>query len=451
MRLLALAVAVPLAAQAPALGTVDFPTSATGAAQQAFTEGVLLLHSFEYDRAAAAFRRAQQADPRFAMAYWGEAMTYNHPLWNQWDDAAARGVLARAPDAPTARERLYLEAVRALWADGPKPQRDTAYHQVMARLVDAFPDDDEARAFYALSILGLSGATRNVPTYMRAAAVAQEVFQRHPNHPGAAHYIIHSFDDPTHAPLGLPAARVYSRIAPDAAHAQHMTTHIFLAMGMWDDVVSQNQIAAGLTGWGPGHYTSWLLYGQTQQGRADEARAQLVRARDEMGTGRAGQRGALAMMRAHYVINTERWDDPVLAWDLPLQDAGIMNRAVDAFVQGYAAERRNDLAAARARLDVLRGLAIGNERIGVLAKVLEAAIARRAGDLTTAIRLLEEAGAVEDAVPAEYGPPDIVKPSHELLGEVLLAAGRRDEAHAAFRHALQLAPGRLLSRRGLER
>ena len=229
-----------------------------------------------------------------------------------------------------------------------------------------------------------------------------------------------------------------------------MTTHIFLAMGMWDDVVSQNEIAAGLTGWGPGHYTAWLLYGQTQQGRLDEARAQLVRAREQMGErGRPGQRGYLATMRAHYIINSERWDDEVLQWAIPVQDVGIMSRAMDVFAQGYAAERRGNVAAAREQLTVLQGMGAGPERVGVLARALEAAIARRTGDLETAVRLLTEAGAVEYAVPAEYGPPDVVKPSYELLGEMLLEAGRSDDARSAFIQSLRLAPGRRLSERGL--
>ena len=139
----AVILSLPAAAQAPRLGTIDFPTSASGDAQAAFVEGVLFLHSFEFTSAGAAFRRAQAADPGFAMAYWGEAMTYNHPLWGEWDDVAARAVLgrlgatpeARRARAPTHREQMYLAAVEALWADGPKPVRDTAYAEAMERLV----------------------------------------------------------------------------------------------------------------------------------------------------------------------------------------------------------------------------------------------------------------------------------------------------------------------------
>ncbi|MEP6905888.1 MAG: hypothetical protein ABI875_07365, partial [Gemmatimonadales bacterium] len=264
--------ASPVSGQA--LGTIDFPTSGSLAAQAPFIRGVLFMHSFEYPSALAEFQKAEQADPNFAMAYWGEAMTYTHPRWNQQDRAKARAALARlAPTpaarlakAPTAREKEYLEAVEILYGDGTKEKRDTLYSAAMGRISARYPDDLEAKAFYALSLIGLSQDVRSVPTYVRAAALAEEIFRKNPDHPGAAHYIIHAFDDPVHAPLGLYAARAYSKIAPGAAHAQHMTTHIFLALGLWDDVVSQNEIALGpeTDKYTPNHYSEWLSYGYLQ-------------------------------------------------------------------------------------------------------------------------------------------------------------------------------------------
>ncbi len=466
-----IAVAAPLAAQAPRLGTVSFPTSGSPAAQERFIEGVLFLHSFEYGSAARAFREAQELEPGFAMAYWGEALTYNHPLWGEWDDEAAAAALgrlgatpaARRAKAPTERERMYLEAVEALWAEGPKPARDTAYSEAMERLARAYPDDDEARAFYALSLIGLSGTTRMFPSYMRAAAVAEEIFRDHPNHPGAAHYLIHSFDDPIHAPLGLPAARAYSAIAPDAAHAQHMTTHIFLALGMWDEVVSQNTIAADLTTWGPGHYTAWLGYGLLQRGQYDGARGHLERAHREMRTPPpVGQRGYLASMRAHYLVVTERWTDPVASWEIDLRDASPLVKAIDSFLLGWVALRSGHTATAQARLadlESLRATSEGGEgayrgnpdRIAVLALELDAGLALAQGDSGMGLALLDSATRIEDGLPLEFGPPDIVKPSHELLGETLLDLGRAAAAQTAFERALALAPKRALSLAGLAR
>src|SRR6184192_4611003 len=340
-----------LSAQTPGLGTITFPSSGAPAAQAPFIRGVLLLHSFEYQDAARAFREAQRIDPGFALAYWGEAMTYTHPLWDEQDVNAARASLqrlgltpqARRAKAPTPREQAYLDAVEILYGDGPKARRDTAYSRAMERLVARFPADREAQVFYAASLLGLSQGVRNVPTYMRAATIVGRVFRDNPDHPGAAHLLIHCYDDPIHAPLGLAAARAYSKIAPDAAHAQHMTTHIFLALGMWDEVVSQNEIASGgdRAAWTPHHYTEWLGYGYLQQGRYQEALQHLELMHQNMNQARRG-RPVLAEMRADYVVNTERWDSPCLQWSIDLTGVRARDAAVDVFVAGLSALKRGD-------------------------------------------------------------------------------------------------------------
>src|SRR5213593_4562360 len=186
------------------LGKIDFPTSGKSEAQKRFLRGALLLHSFEFDDAAEEFREAQKLDPGFAMAYWGEAMTFNHPLWMEQDRDAALAVLKRL--APTRQERL------------DKAARDLAYAEAMNRLHEKYPDDLDAASFYALALLGTCERKRDYATYMKAAAVAEEVFSKNPLHPGAVHYLIHCYDDPIHAPLGMRAARVYAKIAPAAGH-----------------------------------------------------------------------------------------------------------------------------------------------------------------------------------------------------------------------------------------
>jgi tetratricopeptide (TPR) repeat protein len=463
---------LPTAALAQRLGSLAFPNSGAAAAQPAFLRGVLYLHSFEYDRAAGAFREAQEADPGFALAYWGEALTHTHPIWNQQDLAAARAALAklgptagtRAARAPTERERRYLDAVEILYGEGSKERRDTLYAEALERLVRDFPDDLEARAFHALALMGLSQGVRNVPTYIRAGAIAEEVMRANPEHPGAAHYVIHAFDDPIHAPLGLRAARAYSGIAPDAPHAQHMTTHIFLALGMWDEVIAQNTLAAGSdrARWRPGHYTSWLGYGLLQQGRYGEARQHLELV---MGNAPAGApaptRAYLLSMRAHQVVNAERWDDPLLARPVELTGLGPVAPAIDAFARGFAGFKRGDRAAASAALDELKTRAarpVVDDFYGgaaavprILALELQAALKLADGAGEEAVALLREAAGLEDGMPLEFGPPDVVKPSHELLGETLLTLGRAAEAQRAFGRALELAPGRSPALLGLVR
>ena len=455
-------------ASAQNLGTIDFPTSGRPEAQPAFIRGVLYLHSFEYDAAAAAFREAQRLDPGFVMAYWGEAMTYTHPIWNQQDVPAAREALSRlGPDAEarlakatTARERGWQEAVEILYGEGSKERRDTLYSTAMERLAAQYPDDLEAQSFFALSLLGLSQGVRNVPTYMRAAAIAEAVYRRNPMHPGAAHYIIHAFDDPVHAPLGLYAARAYSKIAPDASHAQHMTTHIFLALGLWDDVVSQNVIASGPDHgqWRPGHYTSWLGYGLLQQGRYEEAARHLALVRFNMEAS-ASQRATLANMRGDYLIATERWADAAISWPIDLGDV-TGARAGDAFVRGLAAAHRGDRSTAARLLADLQSASSrspANEDeanevhvIEIFTRELQGFLLWLDGQTDSALAMVRQATVIEDALPVAFGPPDVVKPSHELLGEMLLQANRPFAA-AEFRRALELAPRRALSLRGLMR
>jgi tetratricopeptide (TPR) repeat protein len=449
------------------LGSLNFPNSGSAAAQDPFLRGVLLMHSFEYAPAAAAFREAQEIDPAFALAYWGEAMTYNHPVWNQRDMEAGNAALARyAPTAeerlakaPTARERGYLQAIEILYGDGDKADQDRAYSQAMTRLAAAYPDDHEALAFAALATLGSSGGTRDYATYMRAAAAAQTVFEANPDHPGAAHYLIHSFDDPVHAPLGLRAARMYSEIAPGASHAQHMTTHIFVAMGMWDDVVSGNirardvqdgqRAERGEDGNYCGHYSSWLQYGHLMRSEFSAAEALMDLCYQRMSEDpEGGERGYFASMRARQILDTEDWD---LAAKWPVDLAGgdaARAEFVDGFTNAFAAIRQGDAAPARA---LLAQVGMPAEPMGAIyVHELMGLVAIHDGDNEAGIAHLRVAAEQEDAMPFAFGPPAIVKPTFELLGEALLGLDRFDEAHEAFQRATERTPGRALSVRGLE-
>lgn len=469
----------------PGLGTLAFPTSArVPAAQQAFIRGVLLLHVFEYPSAAAAFRVAEQLEPDFALAYWGEAMTDTHPVWDQQDVAAGRAALAnlaptaaaRAAKAPTAREQRYLAAVEILYGDGPKARRDTLYSAAMGQLAAAYPADDEAKLFYALSLLGLSQGVRNVPTYLRAAAIAESVFSRNPRHPGAAHYWIHGMDDPDHAADALPAARALAGIAPDAGHGQHMTSHIFVALGMWDDVVAANENATRVVnasrqsrGLGPsfcGHYNLFLDYGLLQQGRVGEARRLLQQCRDQAAGQRAGSGDldpdsySFITMWSRYVLDVGRWTGDVARWPVDPGPAPAP-RLSFWFTRGFAAARQGDLDAARHALAAYEeaardvGAVIDSagggpspddreflSRTEVLRLELAGLVAGLAGDGAAALDTLRRAAVVEDGMAYAFGPPFVNEPAHELLGEELLAAGHPAVARREFEAALARTPGR---------
>ena len=470
-----------LAAQTSDLGVVDFPTSGSPEAQEHFIRGVLLLYSFEFPDAGEAFRTAQEVDRGFAMAYWGEAMSYNHPLWAEQNAEAARAVLkrlgsspeARARKAPTERERDYLQAVEVLYGEGTKYERDFAYAEAMRRLHQKYPDDDEAKTFYALAILGTAHEGRDHTIYMRAAALAEEVFRDNPEHPGAAHYLIHSYDDPVHAPLGLRAALAYSEVAPAASHAQHMTSHIFVALGMWDEVVSANETAVAVADRRREakslpldsrnlHALHWLAYGYLQQGRYDDARDLLEIMElhaEEVGSRRS--RTHLAMMRADYIVNTRRWDGRAVEIEVDVTDLspGVASR--DHFASGVAALERGDRMAAERALAAMAEIRDGASRSSAyppglqaaraMELELEALLASAKGKTAEALDLMREAATLEDEMPYEYGPPRVVKPSHELLGAALLETGSPDEALVAFEMALTRAPSRPASLLGLAR
>jgi len=361
-----LALLMPVA-YAQELGSIDFPTSGNAAAQPLFIKGVLLMHSFEYDDAREAFVEAQKADPGFAMAYWGEAMTFNHPVWQRTSPDLAKAALAKlaaTPDArrakaPTEKEKDWLGAIERLFGNGDKLARDLAYADAMKRMHDKYPADDEVTTFYALAILGTSHGGRDFSIYMRAAALVEQVYSKNPQHPGAAHYLIHAYDDPVHAPLGLRYADAYSKIAPSASHALHMPSHIYVAMGLWDESAAINErsvkaadarreakkLDVDQRGF---HALLWLVYSYTQQGRYDSARgilSEMEAAAKESGSERT--RSHLALARAAWLIETRKWGEaktPVPSKGLP-KDAAI----AELFAIGFAGVRSgNRVAAANA-------------------------------------------------------------------------------------------------------
>lgn len=477
------------------LGTITFPTSGAPAAQPAFLEGVKALHSFQFDEAADAFRRAQKADPDFALAYWGEAMSYNHPLWAQQDLDAAKKALERLAPTPEARlakaklprEKALLEAMHVLYfSPGDKLARDRAYSEAMARMYARWPDDHEVGTFYALSLLG---TVRPGDTGYRrqalAGSIAQKIFSENPKHPGAAHFIIHSFDDPEHAPIALPAANAYAKIAPAAAHALHMPSHIYVQLGMWQQVAASNtdayQAARDVIarmklpeGREDFHTLSWLAYANLMLGRFDEAKrnVDLARQTAERNAGsRAVQNGYLGM-RARHMLETGQWETIALdggapgSGDAHANMPGMPGMAYAdpghawVFIAGVSAARRGDMKtaeSAEARLRAARektssgGNAYAAKGVGILEKELAAIVRLAAGQKDEAVRLAKEAVDIELTMSPPSGPPDPMKPALELYGDVLLEANRPGDAAAAYAQSLLRTPKRTPSLLGLAR
>lgn len=475
-----LALAIPVFAQQ--LGEITFPTSATSeTAQQHFISGVKLLHSFEYDDAAEAFRKAQESEPSFAMAYWGEAMTFNHPIWHREYVAKANEALSkldqtasgRLAKSPTPREKDFMDATNILFGEGTKRERNARYREKMRSMSLRYPEDHEVKAFYALSILGTSHEGRDFSTYMKAASVAEEVFAQNPQHPGAAHYLIHSYDDPIHAPLGQRAANVYSEIAPDAAHALHMPTHIFVALGEWDRVeelnarswsASEKRVAR--KGLAPTartyHAIWWRAYALMQQNRQEDALDLIGILQEDAVTGNSGAIFHLAAMHALFMVDSEDWDHEIRDIDIDTQKSGSRARIIHSFARGYAhamAGRWEEAAMHENKIRaVVSDLMSANPDEGynpdrdtgkILAMQLEALAFFDQGKVEKSLLILNEAASLESAMPFSFGPPRIVKPTHELLGEVLYRSERYADAVGAFSAALDRNPKRRLALEGL--
>ena len=461
------------------LGHVNFANSGAPRAQPAFIRGLLLLHSFEYLAAQREFQHAEELDPSFAMAVWGEALTYNHTLWNEQNTTAARAAMAKlgaTPEAriargPTARERDYLASLERLYGSGEKAQRDAAYSAALGELSRRYPKDLDARALYALSLLGLS-PKRDVRMYMRGAAEAGAVYEVDKRHPGALHYLIHAYDDPVHAPLGLEAARLYAQVAPAASHAQHMTSHIFFALGLWDDAISANEASlrvARAQGDPAYHSLLWLEYAYLQKDQRAPAEALVRSVTHDVANGPTTEnRLRSAYSRAIWLVETrgaagadatEIVDSSGVTW--------IDYFAAHDFARGLVAVAGGDVTGARTTL-VQLSARIGSARLApagdsqfdalsqddlaqarALATALDGAIKFATGQHAAGIGQVRAAIEATAQMQFEYGPPWSVKPFDELLGEMLLADGQKAEATAAFQRVLLVYPNRRLAVEGL--
>ena len=482
-------------AQAPLIGRLSFPTSETGRAQDAFERGVLYLHNFEYDDAIIAFRDAQRLSPGFAMAYWGEALCQWQPLWYNENVPRAREILnrlaptpaARAAKAGTPREKAYLAALETLFGQGTGIARAQRFADALAVIARDYPTDDEAQAFESLALLAtIPEHTRRPDISLKAGGIASALLKRNPNHPGAAHYMLHAYDDGERASLALPAARSYASIAPQSSHAQHMPSHAFLPLGMWEEAAKSDQASwessvtwvrkSGRTiNQQDFHSLSWLHFEYLQQGRFAKARevsTLVAQALDqtvklgaaatmagpghgamasEIGRGydAVGLRNELSNMRARSIIEGADWH--------LMKGSSSFGNVDELATLGLSAVANDDNARAEAVLAELRkavSTAPDKDAADVTAIMIDevsATLAIAQGRQGEALSLLSKAAAREYARPKPIARPYPPKPAGELYAEALAGLGQPQTAMAEFRKVLQRLPRRPMAVLGLAR
>ena len=450
------------------LGKVDFANSCDAQVQKELQRAVAMLHSFWYSAGEKAFRHVLADDPSCAVATWGiAALLMNNPLAGQGASPQAAGAAMAAIEqgrrigAKTERERDYIEAVAAYYADfanRPERARQLSRSQAFEALARKYPADDEAQIFAALYLAGTqSQADQTYAAYLKAAAVLEKQFAKYPDHPGVAHYLIHSYDAPPIASQGLPAARKYSNLAPDAPHALHMPTHIFTRVGAWQDSVALNRRSADVAKKDGSHADAYhaadyMVYAQLQLGRDQDARRVL----DEFASGPGAKLPqfagpyAAAAMPARLALERGDWS---AAAQLPMQGSAFPHvEAITAFSRALGAARKGDVAAAEQealRLEALHQalLAANNSywatEVEVQRIAVAAWIAQARGNTDEAVRLMRGAADLEDHNEKHIVTPGRVAPARELLAEMLMEQKQPAAALKEFEQSQLREPNRL--------
>ena len=448
------------------LGTVHFETSCATAVQSQFDHAVALLHSFAYDLAAKEFSEIAAMDRGCAIAHWGVAMAAFPQLWSPPGAAALQAgreeVLAARRIGPrTSREREFIDAAAVYFSDldpAHHAARAKKYEHAMQSVAHDFPKDDEAQVFYALALIATAPPTdRSHANQKRAAAILEPIYQRQPDHPGVAHYLIHACDSTELAPRGLPAARAYAKIAPSAPHALHMPSHIFTRLGLWDDSIDSNEAARrvaheqGDTG-EELHAMDYLTYAYLQRGRGDDAEriVEQLRAMGPLLTSDFKVGYAATAMPVRLAIERGRWSDAVALGPLPGSPPQVAAITHWARALAHARLGQSDIAAAEiAQIEACeaRSRALGNDywatQIGVLAKEARAWRANALGRPDEAVSLLRAAADTEDALEKLPVTPGPIVPAREQLGQLLLEQHRSADALRELTQALKAAPRRL--------
>ena len=487
------AVVLTLLAATPApaheqLGTVNFVTSCAPSVQPQFNRAVALLHSFWFQAALAAFADVAKADPSCAMAHWGTAVTWlGNPLAapptpKGLQEGWAAVERARAVGAKTQRERDYIAAIGAFYKDADKVDHKTralAYEGAMEALAARYPDDREAAVFYALSLnVTLNPADKTYANQLKAAAILERVFTEQPNHPGVAHYLIHSYDFPPIAPKGLTAARRYAAIAPSAPHALHMPSHIFTRVGAWQESIDSNKASAvaakdelsaqgqqALGSYNALHAMDYMVYGYMQLGKDGEARlvVEEIRGLSKLDVEHFAAAFAFAAIPARYALERRQWKDAAALAFHPAElswDKFPMAESITWFARGVGAARSGDLADARRDAERIAALrdrmaAAKNgywaEQSEIQRLAVMAWIARAEGKNDEALALMRQAASREDATEKHPVTPGALFPAREMLGDMLLEMGQPALALREFEASQKVDPNRFLGLYGAAR
>jgi hypothetical protein len=452
------------------VGIVHFSSSCLAAEQKPVERGVAMLHSFWYEEAEKQFQQIEKDDPKCAIAHWGVAMSLWHQLWNRPDIAVLdRGgaELKSAKSLPgTPREKDYIAALSKFYEHPRKPyqKRVTAYSKAMEKVYAKNPDDHEAAAFYALSLLAAEpDHDKTNSNRKQAAAVLEKLFAEEPSHPGVAHYLIHTYDKPEMAQLGLPAARKYAELAPAAPHALHMPAHIFARLGLWQDDIDSNARSIAATQkeaaehmGGEGHQfhaMDFLVYAYLQTGREQDAQKIIDEVRamppmhDMYGMGFDPRMFALSSFPASYELELHHWNEA--AQLTPVSGAGDYDQSVTYTARAIGAARSGNVEQARkeiARLEGIQKKLASNKKKnqgeydGVGDELVEANawLAYAEGRYDEALRSLRAmADKEEGEAEASQGIPE-----HEMLGDMLLESKHPEEALVEYETTLKTNPGR---------
>jgi Tfp pilus assembly protein PilF len=448
------------------LGKVHFETSCKPDAQRQFDQAMLYQHSFWYRASQKSFEDALKADPECAIAYWGIALSllYNPhaapPVKNLAEGAAALAK-GKALSAKTQRERDYIDALDAMYADYDKVDHRTrvlAYLKAMEQLAQRYPNDDEAQIYYALALnVGASPADKTYANQLKGAAILEKIWTRQPEHPGIAHYLIHLYDTPALAEKGLAAARRYAKVAPAAAHAQHMPSHIFTRLGYWQESIASN-IESGRVAKEAGdfhdqlHSMDYLVYAYLQLGQDGKAKAAIDDMTKVAGFTETFLPGpyALAVSPARYVVERGDWK---AAAELQVRPSPFANvQAITYFARALGAARSGNPEAAKADIarltelrDKLRDAKDGywSEQVDIQRQVATAWVLYAEGKRDDALNAMSAAADAEDKTEKHPVTPGVPKPARELYGVMLLDSGNAREALTAFEATLKKEPNRL--------